>query len=71
MPLVARVYPSDANFLLVQMQGARRVYEYLLGKGIVVRDRSTTPGCADCLRLTVGTPSENDLLLQALREYPV
>jgi histidinol-phosphate aminotransferase len=71
MPLVARVHPSDANFLLVQMQGARRVYEYLLGKGIVVRDRSTTPGCADCLRLTVGTPSENDLLLQALKEYPL
>ena len=71
MPLISRVYPSDANFLLVKMQGARRVYEYLLGKGIVVRDRTTTPGCADCLRLTVGTPSENDLLLQALREYRV
>ena len=70
MPLVVKVYPSDANFLLVQMKGARKVYEHLLGKGIVVRDRSTTPGCADCLRLTVGTPKENDQLLEALNEYP-
>jgi histidinol-phosphate aminotransferase len=70
MPLVVMVYPSDANFLLVQMKGARKVYEHLLGKGIVVRDRSTTPGCADCLRLTVGTPKENDQLLEALNEYP-
>ena len=51
------------------MTGARRIYEYLLDKGIVVRDRSTTPGCTDCLRLTVGTPRENDLLIEALKEY--
>jgi histidinol-phosphate aminotransferase len=69
MPLVVKVHPSDANFLLVQMKGARKVYEHLLEKGIVVRDRSTTPGCAECLRLTVGTPSENDLLIDALKGY--
>lgn len=69
LPVVVKVHPSDANFLLVEMTGARRIYEYLLGKGIVVRDRSTTPGCTDCLRLTVGTPRENDLLIEALKEY--
>jgi histidinol-phosphate aminotransferase len=68
-PLVRHVYPSDANFLLVQVDGGRNVYEYLLRQGIVVRDRSTTPGCADCIRITVGTPLENELLLKALDAY--
>jgi histidinol-phosphate aminotransferase len=68
-PLVRHVYPSDANFLLVQVDGGRNVYEYLLTQGIVVRDRSTTPGCADCIRITVGTPLENELLLKALDAY--
>ena len=66
IPIVEEVFPSDANFLLVRIKEARKVYEYLLGKGIVVRDRSTTPGCADCLRITVGTPKENEILLSAL-----
>lgn len=65
--LVKTIYPSDANFLLVQVDEARKVYDYLLEKGIVVRDRSTTPGCSGCLRITVGTPKENDALLSALR----
>lgn len=64
------VFPSDANFLLVRVPDARRLYEFLLGRGIVVRDRSSQPGCADCLRITVGTPAENDLLLSALHDYP-
>ncbi len=68
-PLVRLVYPSDANFLLVQVDGGRNVYEYLLTQGIVVRDRSTTPGCADCIRITVGTPLENEVLLKALDAY--
>ncbi len=68
-PLVRHVYPSDANFLLVQVDGGRNVYEYLLTQGIVVRDRSTMPGCADCIRITVGTPLENELLLKALDAY--
>ena len=70
IPIVKEIFPSDANFLLVRIEEARKVYEYLLGKGIVVRDRSTTPGCADCLRITVGTPNENELLLKALNDYP-
>ena len=67
LSIVQEIFPSDANFLLVRITEARKVYEYLLGKGIVVRDRSTTPGCADCLRITVGTPHENDILLNALK----
>ncbi len=66
IPIVQEIFPSDANFLLVRIEEARKVYEYLLSVGIVVRDRSTTPGCASCLRITVGTPKENDVLLSAL-----
>ena len=60
------VYPSEANFLLVQIREARRVYEKLMGKGIVVRDRSSAPGCADCLRITIGTKAQNDVLFEIL-----
>ncbi len=71
LPLVAHVFPSDANFLLVRFcPDATAVYEFLRGRGIVVRNRSTQAGCANCLRLTVGTPEENALLLNALRAYP-
>ncbi len=69
IPMVEQVYPSDANFLLVKMQHARQVYEYLLDRGIVVRDRSRTPGCEGCLRITIGTPAENNLLWQALCDF--
>jgi histidinol-phosphate aminotransferase len=68
-PLVRHVYPSDANFLLVEVEGGRKVYEFLLTQGIVVRDRSTTLGCADCIRITVGTPHENEVLLKALDAF--
>jgi histidinol-phosphate aminotransferase len=68
-PLVQHVYPSDANFLLVKVKGGRKVYDFLLTQGIVVRDRSTTPGCADCIRITVGTPTENEILLRALDAF--
>lgn len=68
-PLVQHVYPSDANFLLVKVNGGRKVYDFLLTQGIVVRDRSTTPGCADCIRITVGTPTENGILLRALDAF--
>lgn len=68
-PLVQHVYPSDANFLLVKVKGGRKVYDFLLTQGIVVRDRSTTPGCADCIRITVGTPMENEILLKALDAF--
>jgi histidinol-phosphate aminotransferase len=63
---VMNVYPSEANFLLVQIKGARKKYEELLSNGIVVRDRSSAPGCTDCLRITVGNQKENDQLLEIL-----
>jgi histidinol-phosphate aminotransferase len=66
MPLVEAVYPSDANFLLVKIQQAHQVYEFLLDKGIVVRDRSRVQLCDDCLRITIGTEQENTLLVDAL-----
>lgn len=69
MPIVEKVYPSDANFLLVKMKDARRIYEYLLEQGIVVRDRSRVTLCEDCLRITVGTEQENTALVDALGSY--
>jgi histidinol-phosphate aminotransferase len=63
---VLHVYPSDSNFLLVQIQHARNVYQNLLSAGIVVRDRSSAPGCANCLRITVGTKEQNEKLLETL-----
>ncbi len=67
--VVEHVYPSATNFLLVKVQEARAVYNFLLKKGIVVRDRSRVKLCDDCLRITVGTPDENEQLLEALEAY--
>ncbi len=64
---VLRVYPSDANFLLVEFTDARKVYDHLIGKGVVVRRRSE-PRLASCLRITVGTAEENSRLLDVLKE---
>jgi histidinol-phosphate aminotransferase len=69
MPLVEVVYPSDTNFLLVKIPQATALYRYLLTKGIVVRDRSSLPNCADTLRITVGTEAENTLLVDAMAEW--
>jgi histidinol-phosphate aminotransferase len=65
---VQKIYPSDANFLLVKMDDPKTVYNHLSSKGIVVRDRSSVSGCEGCLRITVGTSSENRLLISALQE---
>jgi len=68
LPGVDKVFPSDANFLLVRFRAdATAVYGQLRARGIVVRNRTTQPGCAGCLRLTVGTPAENEQLVDALR----
>lgn len=69
MPTVEKVYPSDANFLLVKVKEARKIYEYLLTKGIVLRDRSNVTFCEDCLRITIGTEKENTLLVDAMRDW--
>ena len=66
---IRKVFPSDANFLLVRVDDADKLYDYLLGKGIIVRNRTRVPGCEGCLRLTVGLPAENEALLQALDSY--
>ena len=69
LAFVEQVFPSDANFLLVRFAAdATSVYEALRSRGIVVRNRTTQPGCAGCLRLTVGTAHENAQLLAALTE---
>lgn len=66
LPFVKRVYPSKANFLLVKTTDARKVYDYCLERGIILRDRSKVPGCEGCVRVTVGTPEENKRLLEVL-----
>lgn len=68
LPLVKDVFPSEANFLLVRIEGAAEIYHELVGSMIVVRDRSQVVRCSDCLRITIGTPEENDQLLDALRK---
>lgn len=66
IPSVRKIYPSDANFLLVQMDNAHEVYNYLVKEGIIVRDRTKVKLCTDCLRITVGTAQENDSLIEKL-----
>lgn len=67
LPMVERVYPTDANFVLVRMKDARNIYDQLIERSIIVRDRSTAVLCADCLRITVGTPEENKKLIETLK----
>jgi histidinol-phosphate aminotransferase len=69
LPCIETVFPSDANFVLVRTTDANTLYRYLLAQGIVVRNRTTQPGCSECLRITVGTPPENEKLIQALTGY--
>lgn len=69
LQLVQQVHPSDANFLLVKMTEARKVYNWLLEQKIVVRDRSNVMLCLDSLRVTVGTRNENSSLIEALKTY--
>lgn len=66
---VKKVYPSEANFILVKFDDADAMYAHLISYGIIVRNRNKVHGCAGCLRITVGLPEENDLLIKALKEY--
>lgn len=66
---VLKVYPSDANFLLVKVKDADRLYAKLKSDGVIVRNRSKVALCGGCLRITVGSEKENDLLLNKLNEY--
>jgi len=65
---IEKVYPSDANFILVRVDNADKRYEQLLNRGIVTRNRSNQPLCKDTLRFTIGTPEENIKLVMALKE---
>ncbi len=67
LPCIQKVYESDANFLLVKVTDADAIYEHLVKQGIIVRNRNRVAGCEGCLRITVGTPQENQRLLQALQ----
>jgi len=68
LPIVREIYPSDANFLLVRVDDADGAYKYLMQNGIIVRNRNRVALCAGCLRITVGTPEENDTLIDALKQ---
>lgn len=69
LTMVKRVYPSDANFLLVQVDDADAVYDFLITDGIIVRNRNRVKGCEGCLRMTVGLPEENQKLIKSLKRY--
>lgn len=67
LSFVLKVYPSDANFLLVKMEGAREKFEYLMNQGVILRDRTKVTLCDQCLRVTVGSPEENKELIEKLK----
>lgn len=69
LPICAKVYPTDANFFLAKMTDAQKIYDYLVNKGIIVRNRTRITLCNNCLRVTIGTKDENGELLGALRFY--
>ncbi len=69
LPICEKVYPSDANFFLVKVTDAQAIYDYLIDKGIVVRNRNNVTLCGNCLRITIGTREENSKLLSALIKY--
>ena len=71
LPCCVRVFPTDANFFLAKVYEATQIYNYLVGEGIIVRNRTNVALCNDCLRITIGTKEENDALLDALRKVEV
>jgi histidinol-phosphate aminotransferase len=66
---VRKIFSSDTNFLLVEIAGATEIYKALLKKGIVLRNRSGILFCKECLRITIGTPEENERLIQELKKF--
>ena len=69
LPICEKVYPTDANFFLAKMTDAPKIYNYLVDKGIIVRNRHRVQLCLNCLRITIGTKTENGELIAALRQY--
>lgn len=69
LPICHKVYPTDANFFLAKMTDATKIYNYLVDKGIIVRNRHRVQLCQNCLRITIGTKTENSELIAALRQF--
>lgn len=69
LPSCEKVYPTDANFFLAKIHDAQTIYDYLKSNGIIVRNRTHVSLCDDCLRITIGSKTENNELLAALRQY--
>ena len=67
LPICEKVFPSNANFILAEMNDADAIYDYLISNGIIVRNRSKIAKCGNCLRITIGTRNENNAMLSALR----
>ena len=68
LPVCVEVYPTDANFFLAKMTDAQSIYNYLVDRGVIVRNRTKVQLCLNCLRITVGTKTENNELIAALRQ---
>jgi histidinol-phosphate aminotransferase len=68
LPFVKKIYRSDANFLLVKMTGAGAIYGQLIRRGVIVRNRDTISLCNECLRITIGTATENETLINELKQ---
>jgi len=66
---VQKIYPSDANYLLVKTDAPKSIYNYLVEKGVIIRDRSSVTLCEGCLRITIGTEEENKTLIKELQSY--
>jgi len=69
LPICEKVYPTEANFFLAKMTDATKIYNYLVDRGIIVRNRNRVQLCQNCLRITIGTKTENSELVAALRQY--
>lgn len=69
LPCCEKVYPTDANFFLAKMTDATKIYDYLVNCSVITRLRSNQPLCRNCIRITIGTPEENNAILAALRKY--
>ncbi len=69
LPFVETIYPTDANFFLTRVKDAQATYDYLVNEGVIVRNRSRVQLCQNCLRITIGSHSENNELIGALRKF--
>ena len=69
LDVVKKIYPSDANFVLVKVSNATDIYASLRDNGVIVRNRTRVHLCGNCLRITVGNDEENKLLIEKLQEY--